>query len=74
MATTPEEVAFPRGGKQALSALERKRLREEGKADAEKDFLAGGFGNKKQKVQEDEVKYRLLVNTPDTEKDREASL
>jgi hypothetical protein len=54
MATT-EEVAFPRGGKQALSAIERKRLRDEGKADAEKDFLTGGFGNKKQKLPEDEV-------------------
>ena len=54
MAST-EEVAFPRGGKQALSAIERKRLRDEGKADAEKDFLAGNLGKKKRKLPEDEV-------------------
>ena len=38
-----------------MSAIERKRLRDEGKADAEKDFLAGNLGKKKRKLPEDEV-------------------
>lgn len=43
-------AAFPRGGKEALPALERKRLREEGKAQAQKDFLSDRPGSKKQKT------------------------
>lgn len=40
MATPAEETAFPRGGKQVLTPLERKRLREEAKLEAEQDFAA----------------------------------
>ena len=54
MSTAPapaaeKEPAFPRGGRQPLSALERKRLRDEGRAEAEKDFLSSGARKKKRR-------------------------
>lgn len=43
------EEAFPRGGKQLLSAVEKKRLRDEAKAEAERDFLSTELGKKRRK-------------------------
>ena len=34
-----EEEAFPRGGGRTLTGLERKRLRHEAEAEAQRDFL-----------------------------------
>ena len=41
------EEAFPRGGKQAISALERKRLRSEAQAQARQDVLAPKSGKRR---------------------------
>lgn len=55
MAESQDDAAFPRGGKQTLPAFERKRLREEAKAEAQKDFLAAKAGPKKRKPNKKEV-------------------
>ena len=57
-AAAEEEPAFPRGGRQPLSALERKRLRDEGRAEAEKDFLSSSARKKKRKEPALEVRSR----------------
>ncbi|EGD79227.1 hypothetical protein PTSG_12966 [Salpingoeca rosetta] len=40
-AIIPDEPSFPRGGAQALSALERRQIREQAKKDVEKELSAG---------------------------------
>lgn len=47
MSQSQEEAAFPRGGKQAVSALERKRLRDEGQAQARRELLTQKPGRKR---------------------------
>ena len=56
MSQPQDEPEFPRGGKAAVPALERKRLREEGQAQARQDFLASGQGKRK-KTNEEEVRF-----------------
>ena len=51
---TEQEESFPRGGGKALSAFERKRLRQEAQAEAERDFFDEG-GRKKRRSDPAEV-------------------
>ncbi len=44
-----EEEDFPRGGGAGLSALQRRELRQEGAAEAEREFKAGGGAIKRRK-------------------------
>ena len=44
-----EEEDFPRGGGGGLSALQKRELREEGAAEAECEFAAGGSAQKRRK-------------------------
>lgn len=54
------EEAFPRGGGRTLTGLERKRLRQEAEAEAERDFAAELQGTgKKQKTAK--VRYFCLT-------------
>ena len=50
-----EEVAFPRGGGRTLTALERKRLRQEAEAEAGRDFLAESQAIKSKRHRSDKV-------------------
>ena len=54
MSQPQDEPAFPRGGRPAVPALERKRLREEGQAQARQDFLSSDQGKRK-KANKNEV-------------------
>lgn len=44
-----EEVDFPRGGGGGLSALQKRELRDEGAAEAEREFATGGPAQKRRK-------------------------
>ena len=45
-----EETAFPRGGGSTISALDRRRIKAEAQADAERDFFAEASAAKRRKL------------------------
>ena len=54
-APVDEDVEFPRGGASALTALERRQVELEAKAEVDRE-LAGGAPAKKAKLDDDEVR------------------
>lgn len=65
----PEED-FPRGGGSALTALERRQLRQEAAAEAERDFAAGGgSGRKRRKTTRGNEVRGLYASLQDSQKD-----
>ena len=63
-----EETAFPRGGGSTISALERRRIKAEAQADAERDFFAEASAAKRRKLGSSQVCSILCASHPaDTE-------
>ena len=67
-----EETAFPRGGGSTISALERRRIKAEAQADAERDFFAEASAAKRRKLGSSQVWSICAHLTLMTLKDRSA--
>ena len=63
-----EEKAFPRGGGSTISALDRRRIKAEAQADAERDFFAEASAAKRRKLGTSQVcSIKRVLHPADTE-------
>lgn len=60
-AVPPKEENFPRGGGGALTALERRQAREEGRSRAERDLSEGSRPSKKRKGSDAVEVQRMIL-------------
>ena len=59
-----EETAFPRGGGSTISALDRRRIKAEAQADAERDFFAEASAAKRRKLGTSQVCLFVCIFHP----------